>query len=396
MRIGPLVLAGSLLVAGAARGQAIGNLGRDIKELQALVQSDSNDAQLQYYLALAHWKRHHWQQTDSLLRLAVRLEPRYAEAYLALYYLPYARRSTLIDEELRGRVPESWKPVVAEAQRFYQRAFRTDPLVSLRVMSVVFEIREPSFNDYTSPAYREYELYYAWFVDLGLGRYASAHDRLQALAQREFDESKHPERVPDFILWYRGLAAAHGRRYEAAIADFRTLLDRALKQTQRDEIVHVPLRDNEYRFMLAALHHVAGNADSAVNLYQAAIEHDLGLVMAHTYLAAIHEASGRGDDALIERRRAAEASEDDPTSLFELGVALFNAGQVAEAEEPLKRAIALNERYAPPYYLLGRVAEESDRKAEAREHYRRFLDRASRRLQDLIIDAQQRLEALSR
>jgi tetratricopeptide (TPR) repeat protein len=276
MRVRHIVLSCSLLGTAVAHGQAIGILDRDIKELEALVRSDTNDAQLQYYLGLAHWKRHHWQQTDSLLRLAVRLEPRYAEAYLALYYLPYARRSTLFAEELRGRVPESWRPLVAEAQRFYQRAFRTDPLVSLRVMSIVFDIREPTFN-------------------------------------------------------------------------------RAVKQGQRDEIVHVPLRDNEYRFMLAALHHVAGHADSAIFLYQSAIEHDLGLVMAHTYLAGIHETAG----------------------------------------EPLRRAVALNAMYAPPYYLLGRIAQEMGRSADARQEYTLFLSRAPQRLRDLTVDAQQRLAALA-
>ncbi|MGH7607461.1 MAG: hypothetical protein ACREME_08980, partial [Gemmatimonadales bacterium] len=266
-RIVPPVLFVGLALAvaqpAAAALQALTLLNRDLKELETLARSDSNDAEMQYYLALAYWRRHRWEETDSLLRLVVRLEPRFAEAYLALYYLPYARRSTLAREDLRDRVPEAWQPVVAEAHRFYQRAFRTDPLVSLRVMSVAFDIEEPRFTDYTSRAYRDYEMYVAWFVDLGLGRHGSAYDRLRRLAQREFDEDDHPERVPDFILWFRGLAAAHSRQYDAAIADFQALLDRTLQQVQRNELVRVPLRDNEYRFMLAALHHVAGKAERA-------------------------------------------------------------------------------------------------------------------------------------
>lgn len=392
MLIPPLLLLG--VAVGAAppvAAQVMAILERDIDELEALVRSDTNDAQLHYYLALGHWRRHHWKEADSLLRLTVRLEPRLAEAYLALYYLPFARRPTLFMEEQRNRVPEAWQPVVAEAHGFYQRAFRTDPLVSLRVMAVAFDIKEPRFQDYTSPAYREYEMYYAWFVDLGLGRYRSAHDRLRRLAQREFNETKHPDRVPDYVLWFRGLAAAHSRQYDAAIADFQALLDRTLKELQRDELVHVPLRDNEYRFMLAALHHVAGHAERAMALYQEALQHDLGLVMAHTYLAGIHEEAGRETDALLERRRAAESSGDDPTALFDYAASLFNANQVAEAEVQLRGAIALNPLYAPPHYLLGRAAEELGRGAEAREHYTRFLALAPQRLGDLRGDAEQRL-----
>lgn len=391
-----LLLLGLALAPAAVESQAIALLSRDIKELEAMVRADSNDAQLTYYLGLAYWRRGKWTQADSLLRLSIRLEPRFAEGYLALYFLPFARRTTLFNEQLKDRVPDSWKPAVAEAHRFYQRAFRTDPLVSLRVMGVALNIREPTILDYTSPEARAYELYYAWFVDLGLGRYRSAYDRLRWLADREFDEARHPERVPDFILWYRGLAAAHSSMYGPAIDDFRTLLKRTVDKLQRDEIVHVPLDDNEYRFMLAALHHAAGHADSALALYQESLEHDLGLVMAHTYMAALYESAGFNDEALLERRRAAEVSTDDPNALFEFAASLFNTGKVAEAEEPLRRAIALNPRYSPPYYLLGRALEELGRAEDARAMYQQFLSRSPQRLRDLRADTEQRLASASR
>ena len=102
------------------------------------MRADSNDGYLQYYLALAHWKKHHWTETDSLLRLAIRFEPRLAEAYLALYHLPFSRRSSLAREVAEGRVPREWQPAVEEAEGFYQRAFCIDPLVSQEVLSVAY------------------------------------------------------------------------------------------------------------------------------------------------------------------------------------------------------------------------------------------------------------------
>lgn len=396
MRRVTLTLILGLAVASPPRlaGQALRLMTRDLAKVQALARADSNDAEIQYYLALAHWQKHHWQQTDSILRLVLRLEPRFAEAYLALYYLPFARRPTLFREEERGSIPEAWRPAVEEAHRFYKRAFRTDPLVDLRVLSVAFEIEDPKSVDYTSEEYLEYEQYYAWVVDLGLTRYRSAYERLQKLGQRRFDETKHPDKVPDYILWFRGLSAAHSLQYDAAIIDFQALLDRALKQQQRDEIVNVPLADNEYRFMLAALNHVAGHVEHATALYQEALEHDLGLVMAHTYLASIYEKAGHVDSALVELQRASEVSADDPTALFDYAASLFNGQRAADAEEPLRRAVALNARYAPAHYLLGRVVEELGRRPEARECYTTFLAVAPRRLGDLIADAQQRLAAL--
>jgi len=377
-----------------AQGQQLAFLDKSLKDLEAWVRADTNDAQRQYYLALRHWKERHWRQADSLLRLAVRLEPRYADGYLALYFLPYARRTTLAEEEDRDRVPEAWRPVVEEAHRFYQRAFRTDPMVNLQIMGVAFEIEEPQVRDFSTNAWLTYQRYYAWFVDLGMGRYRLAHERLEKLAQREFNEARHPEDVPDYILWYRGLAAAHSVQYDDAIKDFRALLDRQLRKAQRDQLVHVPLRDNEYRFMLASLHHIAGHTDSAVALYQQTLEHDLGLVMAHTYLASIHEGAGRAAEAMVERRRAAEVNSDDPTALFDLAASFFNAGQLVEADEPLRQAIKLNARYSPSYYLLGRVTEELGLAEEARDHYKSFLALAPLRSAELRADAEQRLTKL--
>ncbi|HEV2671374.1 MAG TPA: hypothetical protein VGU74_09790 [Gemmatimonadales bacterium] len=374
-----------------AHGQ-LAILNRDIKDLEKWASADTNDSQRKYFLALAHWKRHEWRQTDSLLRLAIAMEPRYPAAYLALGLLPQARRPQLVDEEARNRVPESWKPAVKEAAQFYVRAFRTDPMVTLEVMGI--DVEEPQIVDYTSPEAQAYFRYYAWAVDLALGRYPSAQDRLSKLAQHEFNEVKHPEKVPDFIYWYRGLAAAHSFQYGSAIADFRILLDRTLKQQQQDQIIHVPLADNEFRFMLADLHRLAGHNDTAIVLFQEALEHDLGLVMAHTYLASIYESMGREADALLERQRAAELSGDDPVALFELAVSLFNTGKIRESVEQLYKAVGLNGRYAPPHYLLGRAAEAFSQPHMAREQYTQFLALAPLRMEDLRADAQQRLDKL--
>jgi Flp pilus assembly protein TadD len=146
--------------------------------------------------------------------------------------------------------------------------------------------------------------------------------------------------------------------------------------------------------MLAALNHVTGHADRAAALYREAVEHDLGLSMAHTYLAAMYESAGMDDSALVERQRAAEADEDDPTALFDYAMSLFNVQRTIEAEAPLLKAVTLNPRYAPTYYLLGRVDEELGRGAEARDAYSKFLAVAPQRLRDLVADAKHRLTTL--
>jgi len=113
-------------------------------------------------------------------------------------------------------------------------------------------------------------------------------------------------------------------------------------------------------------------------------------------LASIYEEAGRAADAMVERQRATEVSNDDPSALFDLGASLFNTGQTVAADEPLRRAISLDARFSPPYYVLGRVTEELGLPEEAREHYTRFLALAPLRFENLRTDAQQRLGRLAK
>ena len=382
----------SLLAIGAAAAGAAaqGRSGPPIAELEVAARADSNDASNQYLLALGHWQRRRWDKVDSLLRLSVRLDPRFAEGYLALYFLPFARRPNLTREEARGRVPEDWRGPLEEANRFYQLAFRTNPLVSLRVLGVVYEIEDPSTNPEVRLT-REYQIYYAWFVDLGMGRYGSAYDRLRTLGRIEFGEEKKPRDVPDWLLWYRGLAAAHSQQYAEATRDFRGLLNRALAHESNDSLITLPLRTNEFRFMLAAMHHVAGQHDSAIALYKESLAQDLGLVTAHTYLAGIYEDRQQPDSALLERRRAAESNPDDPVALFDYAGSLARVGRLAEAKPLAEQAIQLNDRYAAPYYLLARIADVANQPAEAKAHYQRFLATAPLRYVTQIEYAKKRL-----
>lgn len=381
------------LAPAPARAQEPPILKHSIREIEELVRADSNDGYLHYYLALAHWKKHHWTETDSLLRLAVRLEPRLAEAYLALYHLPFSRRSSLAREVVEHKVPRDWQARVDEAEGFYKRAFRINPLVSQEVLSIAYHIEEIHFDDPTTPAAQAYDLYFAWLTDFGLGRYSDAYLRLERLSQVRFQEARFPERVPSFILWYRALAAAHARRYFNALWDLNALVTRGDK-LEEEELVHIPLQTNEYRFTLAVVQQRAGNLDRAMDIFKEAVQHDLGLQMAHTYMAVLYQESGQMDSCLAERRRAAEVSPDDPVVLFEYAVSLFNDNKASEAEETVRHAMALNPRYAPSYYLLGRIDEELGRVPDARELYDRFLALAPQRLTSLRADAERHRLAL--
>ena len=368
--------------------------GSNVAQLEEVTRKDSNEATLRYYLGLAYWSKNKFDQADSALRLALQLNPRYAEAYLALAYLPYMRRPALFTEEMKDRVPDKWIPKVEESNRFYQRAFMINPLVSLQVLSLAFPVDERGFRDYTSAESQMYELFIEGFVDLSKGRYATAYQRLGRLADQVYDGTKHPDRVPNFILWHRGLAAAHSLRYDAAIADFQALLDRAEKKERQDVLMRIPLRTNEYRFMLASLQRAAGRLGKAEERFKEAAANDLGLYMAHVYLAEIYQDQKRWADAVAEYQRAVAANPEDFSLHLDLGTLLFNLEQTKEAEEPIRKAVALYPRNALGHYMLGRIDEELGRPAEAKDQFTSFVALAPSGLSELVPDARQRLAKL--
>ena len=80
-----------------------------LAELEQRVRADSNDPAAHFNVALAYWNAKRWEDTDRALRTAIRLDARFAPAYVALNYLPYARRSSLWEEISENRVPEEWE-----------------------------------------------------------------------------------------------------------------------------------------------------------------------------------------------------------------------------------------------------------------------------------------------
>lgn len=367
----------------------------DLPELQAEVQRDSNDAEKHYRYGLVLVDKEKYERADTAFRASIAIDPRHAEAFLALAYLPYLRRSQLRSEERRGRVPDDWKPVVDEARRFYRRAFVLNPFVSLRVLSVMFPpARWGNERDYTSGASRFYELFVEGFDELASAHNAKAYMLLDQLAKQVFRGDAHPDDVPDFVLWARGMAAARMRKDTAAIADFQALLTRSLKIEQRNEIIPVPLRTNEYRFILAAIHEQAGDTAQAVALFQEAATADLGLDMAHVRIANILHARGDFAAELKERDAAVASNPDDPVALFELALLLFDAGELETADGHLQRARELGPRDARFPYLLGVIAQAQQRAADAKKWYQLCVDLAPVNLAQIASDARTRLAGL--
>src|SRR5258708_1118763 len=98
-------------------------------ELEQRAVRDSNDPAAHYNLALALWNDDEYQRVYVELGLALRLDPRFAQAHLALAYLPRAER-----RPRQGDSPPSDAPApLRDAHLEYSRAPAIHPLADFPI-----------------------------------------------------------------------------------------------------------------------------------------------------------------------------------------------------------------------------------------------------------------------
>lgn len=377
----------ALLLPVSLHGQIRLKPGVTVRSLELAVSRDPNDVAALYDLALGYWSKKRWDDAERSLRLALAIEPRNAPALLALAHLPFARRPQLQEEEESGNVPPEWQPVLITSEHQVRLAFLIDPLVDLQIVGAVAPdesslLRQRSGATLTQTLavglanFRngQYDQAYAWF------------DRFARL----LGEGSDSARVPGFVYYYRGLAAAHLNDYPTAIRDFRTLH----ATREGDEIGMFGTDPTLDTYILAWLLDHQGQRDEAIALYEDALAQDLSLWMAHVQLAHVHEERGEWTDALRERQLAVEAAPDDPSLLLDLGITQLGVGHAEDALATLGRAGAALPRNFRVAYFEGVAAQQLGRADSAKMAYRRFLALVPSRFTDKIEEVRGRLRAL--
>jgi superkiller protein 3 len=363
-------------------------------ELEARALQDSLDAAAHYNVALAYWNEKRFDEAERALRLATVLDPKFAEGYLALAYLPYAQRPKLWSEEARDRVPPEWKQRLEESDRLYRRAFLVNPMVDLRIAGAVTMQRDAVWEALYPGVY---EFYFQAFDDMLQGNYEQAYGRFAKLHRERRIAGPGQGKLPMSFHWFEGLAAAHTQRWLPAKQRFEHLIEQSVaeeKKMEEKDLVRIPLRTNEYRYFLANISHAAGETDQALELYRKTLESDLGLYMAHVQMANIYESQRRYAEAIEERKRAVDANPDDPSLVMDLGVTLGKSGKFAEGEEVLKKAAEANPRDARVAFWTGLCQAEQGKREDAKASLTRFISMAPSRWDKQISMAKQRLAAL--
>jgi len=360
-----------------------------IPQLEIAVRRDSNDAQLHYRLGLAYWSRKRFDDAGRSLLAAIAIERRFAAAYLALGYLPYARRKQLMKEEAQGRVPPEWRDSVYQAGRLRRRAFLINPLVDLTIVGAVVPVQQ---NPYGAVIDRAGHVFFMAdpFSAFVIGDYSMAYLTFNRWVAEGL-EKKPRDSIPSGLLWFRGLSAGHAAVYDTALSDFQLLLDRGLRAERSDSVTPIPLATNDFRYVLATFKYRARRLPEAIDLYKEALGNDAGLFMAHVQMGKIYEQLKQWPDAVEHFQAAVATAPDDPSVLLDFGVILREAGRLAESESTLAQAMETNPRDSRVPYHLGITLQQEGKTTEARAAFTRFVELAPSRYGTQITDARNRL-----
>jgi tetratricopeptide (TPR) repeat protein len=381
-----LMVLAALSHATPAHGQ-MSRLAVSLDSLVARAERDSLDPVAQYELGIGYWASQRYDDAEHALRRSVAIEPKTAAGYLALSFLPYARRPKLWFEEDRGRIPAELKEAVAESDRLYRRAFMIDPMVDLQIYGLMLPPLPGGRYDRVTQSLLQ------GFGGFFGGQYLAAFDGFDAVLN-SIPARDRTAKAAGTLLWYHGLAAAHIERYGTAAQDVRILLDWVMAREKTDSIApFATLRSNEFRYVLAALEQEAGQRDSALAHFQEVLTTDLGQYMAHVRMAAIYSFRQQWDLAIEERRRAIATNPDDSSLLYDLGFTLAQAQRLTEARDVLVRAMAMNPLNARIPYVLGRV-QVALHDPSARGTLERFVAMAPSTFADQVAEARTSLASL--
>lgn len=389
------ILAAALLLAAPLGAQRL-KLSMKLPELEERAKADSNDAAAHYNVALGYWSAKRYDDAERELRTAVGIEPRFAPAHLAIAYLPFARRPKLWDEIFENEVPADQLEALKASDREYRHAFLIDPMVDLRILGAA-EWKKPDFIDAQRYLGEAWALFFQGFADCQEGKYQDCHGRFVTLI-REIDGDRYADRIPNSVLWYKGIAAAHLARWDDAASAFRLLLARQDRDSTAaaawGEFSRVPLRSNEYRYVLATILQEEGKTNDAITLFHQMLESDFGYYMAHVRLANIYEGVKDYPHAVEERMAAVNTNPDDASLLLDLGVTLGKAGMMPQAETRLQAAVDANPRDTRAWFWLGLAQLGQGKRDQARQSLATFVTLSPTRYAPQVTMAKQRLAQL--
>jgi len=297
---------------------------------------------------------------------ASRLDPSMAEAY-------YARASSIelawyqhVVDQLGGDPAYSLDPpreVYARYDTLMQEALTRNPFFDRRFDLLIYPRwqRAQMANSHDP----EIQGYYAYAM----------HEWPKATAAWAQVLKKHPERLS--LHARRAQAFYYQQELDSAYAEFKVYAD-SLERRLQNKIVVVYESKSMLLFAMGMIRRRQHADDAARADFEAALTENLSAYTAHAQLAQIDLAGGDTAAALGEYGVAVSVKAVDPVVRTEYAALLHQVHRDDDAMRECDAAIALDEFYAPPYELRGRIHDAHGRNADAVRSYEEYLRHAAR------------------
>lgn len=296
---------------------------------------------------------------------AARLDPWWAEPVYGRAVALLASRNYSLQARVRGRhpAPERDALVWATVDSLVVRASSLDPFF-VHSLDYVLTGQMPTFMAERLPDP----------VDGGLVAFENTDYRLavQLLGKAL---AKHPEKVD--VRYIRAQAFYHLKQYDSSAAELAHLLD-TLSARDTSRKILAPYRSKEMLyFALGTVQAARNDTPGARAAYEQALVENLGFTMARVRLAGLALAQTDTAGALRELDAALLANPDDPALQYYYGSLLWSVGRTRSAIDHLLRAVGLDDDFAAPHALLGRIAEAIGEREEAADEYAIYLQHAA-------------------
>ena len=165
--------------------------------------------------------------------------------------------------------------------------------------------------------------------------------------------------------WVMGaVLASEGNKLEA-VSEFQKELD----NPQTDAATRLNASIN-----IGVLQRDLGNREAAIAAFEKVLELDNQQREAYSYLADLYLAMGKAEKAEEIQAKSRSLGLEDPNAIFNLGATQWNNKEFTKAEEAFRRVVDLDPKFALAWKSLGYALMNLDKKAEASEALKKYLE----------------------
>lgn len=352
-------------------------------ELKQAVMQDSNNYIAHYNLGLKYLSDKHYDKALEVFQQCLILRHNFAPAHFAIFCTEYAKDPDLFRESVKESPGEKMDEKIKKVDSHLAYAFFYDPFFDWRLGTVLLKSR-PTIMD---PIYdRIYDLLFEGFRLFFLGEYKESINQLNNTIKTfpKYTQAR----------FFRGLAYSQLRNYEAAINDFRHVIEE-MESYNKNKILPVYLNPAEIYYLVGYAYLQKGDFKNAKTSFQKVIVNDFSFYMAHFQLSNVYQQQQKYDRAIQELNAALTIEPNEAFIHFNKGVFLTRLRNYQAAIDEYKTTISINPNYYEAYFNLAVIQEALGDKKAAIKNYNQFIAKSPKQNEKYILKAKEKIELLS-